>query len=75
MVFKYVIVDSHMNVVDKGAMRIQGIAYPDPATSPSTSNPVILTPKMSSGKYRIYYTLNGASSGAFYKSWGNIEKL
>jgi len=72
--FKFVIVDDHLNIIDKGAFKIQGTSYPNIPGNPSTSGLVTLTPNVSSGKYRIYITLSSEASQHFYKTWGNIEK-
>ena len=72
--FKFVIVDDHLNIIDKGTFKIQATSYPNIPQNPSTSGPVTLTPNISSGKYRIYITLSSEANPHFYKTWGNIEK-
>jgi hypothetical protein len=72
--FKFVIVDDHLKIIDKGAFKIQATSYPNIPENPSTSGLVTLTPNLSSGKYRIYFTLSSSASQHFYKTWGNIEK-
>jgi hypothetical protein len=72
--FKYVIVDDHLNVMDKGAIRVQGTSYPNIPLNPSTSGAVSFTPNIPAGKFRIYYSLSTASNPSFYTSWGNIQK-
>lgn len=62
-VFKYVIVDDRMNMIDRGAMRISG--------NPAFAN---LSPVLPSGKFRIYFTLSTKAAPDFYESWGNIQK-
>src|SRR5664279_593207 len=69
MVFKYVIVDSHMDFVDKGALRITGTSYPNIPLNPSSSNLITLTPALQPGKYRIYFTLSAASNPHFFQCW------
>jgi hypothetical protein len=73
--FKFVIVDSHMNIVDKRAIRIQGTSYPNIPLNPSGSGPIPLTPKIPVGSFRIYYSLSAQSSQNFYTSWGNIQQI
>lgn len=75
MVFKYVIVNNRMDVVDKGTFRIQGTSYPNIPLNPSTSNQITLTPELQPGKYRIYFTLSAEASPHFFQCWGNIEKM
>jgi hypothetical protein len=73
MIFKYV-VDNRMDIIDKGALRIQGTSYPNIPLNPSTSNLISLTPALQPGKYRIYFTLSAESNPHFFQCWGNIEK-
>jgi hypothetical protein len=73
--FKFVIVDSHMNIVDKRAIRIQGTSNPNISSNPSGSGPIPLTPKIPVGSFRIYYSLSAQSSQNFYTSWGNIQQI
>jgi hypothetical protein len=74
MVFKFVIVDNRMNIIDKGALRIQGTSYPNIPLNPSTSNAITLMSNIQPGKYRIYFTLSVESNPHFFQCWGNIEK-
>ncbi|HEY4966018.1 MAG TPA: hypothetical protein VII28_06450 [Puia sp.] len=74
MVFKFVVVNNHMDIVDKGAVRIQGTSYPNIPLNPSTSNVITLSPAIPAGKYRIYFTLSAESNPHFYQCWGNIQK-
>ena len=74
MVFKFVIVNSRMEIMDKGALRIQGTSYPNIPLNPSSSNLITLTPAILPGRYRIYFTLSSESKPHFYQCWGNIEK-
>jgi hypothetical protein len=73
-VFKYVIVNDRMEIIDKGALRIQGFSNPGNPQSQSFSNQINLTPNVPEGKYRIYFTLSAESNPHFYQCWGNIEK-
>ena len=71
---KYVVVDSHMNPKDLGALRIQ--APPDlihPGNQ-SSSGLILVSPNVAPGQYRIYYTLSTQLKPNFYTSWGNIER-
>lgn len=72
MIFKYVIVNNHSDIIDKGAMRIQGSSNNPNALS--SSNQVNLTPNIPVGQFRIYFTLSAESHPHFYQCWGNIEK-
>jgi hypothetical protein len=74
MLFEFVVVNNHMDIVDKGAVRIQGTSYPNIPLNPSSSNLITLTPTMPAGMYRIYFTLSSASNPHFYQCWGNIQK-
>jgi hypothetical protein len=75
MVFKSVVVDSHMNIVDKSSQRIQGKSDSNIVLNPSISNIISLSPHIPIGKFRIYFTLSTAANQHFYQSWGNIEKI
>lgn len=72
VVMKYVLVDSLMNVVDKGAIRLQAQSNPPP--TPSTSNAIAFKPNTAPGRFRLYFTFSAASNEHFYKSWGNIQR-
>ncbi len=74
LVFKFVIVDSLMNSLDKGAIRIQAAFCSTCPFHPSSSNLIKLAPNIPIGRFRLYYTLSSQSNYHFYKSWGNIEK-
>ena len=75
MVFKSVVVDDHMKIVDEGSQRIQGKSDSNILFNPSISNVVSLSPHIPIGKFRIYFTLSAATKQHFYQSWGNIEKI
>ena len=73
-IFKYVIVDDHMNTMNKGAIRIQATGDPNFPSRPSTSGPIPFYPNVPVGKFRMYYSLSAVSHPSFYTSWGNIQK-
>jgi hypothetical protein len=73
MEFKYVIVDSHLNIQEEGAFKIQATAYSSIPLDPSESNPVKLFPQIAPGDYRLYYSLSAENSPHFYTSWGNFH--
>jgi hypothetical protein len=74
IMLKFVVVDSHLNIVDKQSIRIQGVSNPNIPQNPSVSNPIMLSPNIPPGNFRFYYTLSSASDQHFYESWGNIKK-
>jgi hypothetical protein len=74
-VFKYVIVDDHMNTKFKGTLRIGATSDPNFPLRPTSSGPIHFYPIIPVGKYRMYYSLSAASSPSFYTSWGNIQKI
>jgi len=60
---KYVIVDNHMNALQKGSSLLSNsYAF------------FLLTSSLPSGYYRIYFTLSSQTNENFYTSWGNIQK-
>ena len=64
-IFKYVIVDNKMKSVDRAVARLyfsNGIAS------------VRVGPEITSGKYRVYYTLSASGKPHFFQTWGNVEK-
>lgn len=62
VVIKYVIVNSKLQPVAKKSQRA------------ASSFDFIVGNDISSGKYRIYFTLSSLGNPHFYKSWGNIQK-
>lgn len=74
IVFKFVIVNDRMDIVDQGVARIQATSYPNIPMNPSTSGAVMINPNVPVGKYRIYFTLSAQGNEHFFKTWGNIEK-
>lgn len=74
VVYKYVLVDSLMNPLEKKAVRLQGASFPQSPSNPSSSNPIAIMHNVPVGRYRLYYTLSTSSHPHFYKSWGNIQK-
>jgi hypothetical protein len=74
IMLKFVVVDSHLNIVDKQAIHIQGVSNPNIPQNPSVSNPMMLSPNIPPGNFRFYYTLSSASDQNFFESWGNIRK-
>lgn len=60
--FKYVIVDSLMQPMDKGAKLLQG-------------HNVSISPNLPIGRYRLYLTLSTLNNPNFYQSFFNIEKI
>jgi hypothetical protein len=72
--FKFVVVDTHLNIKDKGAYRIQANPNVNYPSLPSNSDFIHLSPNIPEGKYRIYFTLSAESNPHFYRSWGNIQK-
>ena len=65
LVFKYVVVDSLFNPLDKIAVRFQ---------ADSNYNNVHIMPDIPEGRYRLYYTLSSQSEPHFFQCWGNIEQ-
>jgi hypothetical protein len=74
ILLKFVVVDNHLNIVDKQSVRIQGVSNSSIPQNPSVSNPIMLSPNIPPGNFRFYYTLSAASDQHFYESWGNIQK-
>ncbi|MEP7166315.1 MAG: hypothetical protein ABI741_16560 [Ferruginibacter sp.] len=70
-VLKLVYVDNRMNPVFKTAVRMQAYAYPPP--NASSSNSIVVKPVLSTGSFRLYYTLSSSNDPHFYKSWGNVQ--
>lgn len=71
---KFVIVDSLLRTLDKGAMRVQATSYPQIPLNPSSSNELTIKPNIPIGTFRLYYTLSSQLNQHFYKSWGNIQR-
>ncbi|MEO7043669.1 MAG: hypothetical protein ABI091_00075, partial [Ferruginibacter sp.] len=71
-VFKYVIVDSLMNSLDKRAITMRASVF-GPGNV-STSNTISILPNVPAGRFRLYYTLSSQANQHFYKSWGNIQR-
>jgi len=74
LVLKYVIVNSGLSIMDKGAIKIQATACSTCPINISTSGIIRFNPNIPSGKFRLYYTLSAQSNPDFYKTWGNIQK-
>ncbi len=71
--FKYVIVDSVMNVVAKGALKIQATACVPCPLQPSSTN-IAFMPAIPLGKFRFYFSLSSQANPFFYTTWGNINR-
>lgn len=65
VVVKYVVVNSGMTPIKKGAVRTYATSFFG-FTVPAT---------FGSGKYRLYYTYSAEGNEHYFKSWGNIQKL
>ena len=62
IMFKYVIVDSLLEPMEKDAKLLY-------------ENQVSIVPNIPVGRYRIYLTLSTLNKPNFYQSWGNIQKI
>ena len=74
LVLKFVIVDSLMNSLYKGVIKIQASICSTCPLNPSSSNLITITPNIPIGRFRFYYSLSSQLNQHFYKSWGNIQK-
>jgi hypothetical protein len=62
-VVKFVIVNTKMQAVQKGAIRLQ-----------PNQNGFAIQPAFPTGKYRIYYSFSALGDEHYYTSWGNLHK-
>lgn len=65
VILKAVVVDSTYAIKYQTWRRI---------STQSTMSSLQVTPSLSTGKYRFYFTLSTQAAPHFYTSWGNIEK-